>query len=112
MPADISPFDFLHLIMHRLGALIMWLAFAVFHLGLAVAALAALWFWQVSPADAAQGASAAFQRFHGATLLAVAGTLGVSGAALLWGYVTLWRRGYAKVVTPYLFQDVDRVTAA
>lgn len=90
------------LLLTRLGIVVMWLAFALFHLTLAVISLALLWWWQVPPS-----------RF--AELLAVVpaslsvqwlGILGCSAATLLVLYVLAWRRLYAKLTVPFFFRGV------
>lgn len=84
---------------------VMWLTFAVFHLTLFVVALVALWWLQIPPETLVERFVSFAQSLH----VAVAGLFGLSVATILALWVKLWRRVYGKVITPYLFRDVDEV---
>jgi len=105
-----EPFDYLHSLLKRLALVVMWLAFAVFHLALLACALAAAWFWQISPETASEFATSLFQQWRGASFLGILGFLGFSGGLALYWYVRMWRKIYGALVTPFLFRDIDRQT--
>ena len=102
---NISTFDYLHTLLVRLSMVVMWLTFFVFHLTLFVLAVVALW-WLRIPLETPVEQLASFAQSLPAAL---AGLFGLSALTVLGLWVTLRRRVYGKVVTPYLFRDiVDR----
>lgn len=103
MLAQLSPIDFVYLLVRRLAVLVMWLTFAVFHLALFVIALVALCALQIPPQTLVEQFVAFAQSLHAA----VAGLFGLSVLTILVLWVKLWRRVYGKLITPYLFRDVD-----
>lgn len=103
--AQISHIALLSSLLQRLAMVVMWLTFAVFHLTLFVLALLALWALQIPPQLLVEQSLECARSLHAA----VAGVLGLSAATILVLWVKLWRKGYAKLITPYLFRDVDEV---
>lgn len=103
----VEPFDFLRSLLMRLSLIVMWLAFAVFHLTLAMLLLAAAWAWEVSPATIEATATSLLQRWRDTNLAAVVGFLGASGGLALYWYVKAWKRLYSAFAVPFLFKDID-----
>lgn len=105
--AGISKLDTVHSLLMRLALVVMWLAFAAFHLTPLSLFLAAAWFWQFGPEAVSAGATDLFRRTHGPMLLAILGLLGVSGLTALYRYTRVWRKFYSAFVTPFLFKDIN-----
>ena len=91
----------------ELGLVVMWLIFAVSHLALIVLALAALWLWQVTPADVAELAAQVTEGTSQQYVLATAGFLGLSGIAALRWYARAWRRLIGPRFAAHLTRKVD-----
>ena len=90
------------LLFTRLSKFVMWLTLALFHLTLAVLALALLWWWQVQPSQLA----GSLVSIPASLTVQWIGLLGCSAATLLFLYVRLWRKAYSKIATPYFFRGV------
>ena len=103
--AQLSTIDFVYLIVQRLALVVMWLTFAVFHLALFVIVLIVLWSLQIPPQTLVEQ----FVSFAQSRHAAVVGLLGISAATILVLWVKLWRIVYGKLITPYLFRDVNEV---
>lgn len=95
---DSTEFNFL--LLAGVARVVMWLAFAVFHLILAVSALFLLWWWQVPPSQFL-GFLASIPDDKHVQWIALAGC---SGASILALYCWCWKRIYTKLTTPYIFR--------
>ncbi|HYS88531.1 MAG TPA: hypothetical protein VEN78_26540 [Bradyrhizobium sp.] len=100
---NISTFDILRALLLRLSMVVMWLTFFVFHLTLFVLAVVALWWLRIPPETLVEQLASFAQSLSAA----LAGLVGLSALTILGLWVKLWRRVYGKVVTPYLFRDID-----
>jgi len=85
----------------RLSVHVMWLTFAVFHLSLVVAGLFLLWWYQLSPEQVATFLVSELD----SSSARVFGWFGISVATLLFLYVRLWRKLYARMTMRYFFSD-------
>lgn len=92
-------------IISRLGTLVMWLAFIVFHEGLFLAAFFALWITETTPVQIIAAAKAAFHLLLAPTTGTILRLVGISSlVAVLGVYVWLWRRIFAWSTSRFLFR--------
>lgn len=100
---EMHQFDYLFSLLQRMSLVIMWLTFFVFHLTLFVIALVVLWLLQIPPQTLVEQ----FAQFARSLHVAIAGLFGITAATILGLWVKLWTKIYGKVVTPYLFREID-----
>ena len=93
-------------ILRRMGVLVMWLWFIVFHLAISQAVLIAAWYYEAGPQHLAATIAAFYQWSPAATILGIVGILGLSGWVITKFYVRLWRRAYSAATTPFLFREL------
>ena len=101
---SIDPLSLLHSLLLRVSLLLMWTIFAVFHLGLALTGFFLIWITGETPATL----SAAFLNTIQSTAVSVLGLLGMSLVGILTLYIQLWRMAYRALVTPFIFNDINR----
>jgi uncharacterized membrane protein len=81
---------------------VMWLTFAVFHLALAVIALALIWWYHVSP----ERIAAFLASMPESLTVQWLGLGGISATAVFFLYVKVWRRCFARVLSKSLFRPL------
>lgn len=92
---------------YKLLDIVRWLIFVTFHLVLVVLCLALLWMFQISPRDVSEWVRLALRTETAQGAAAVIGFAGLSGLALLMGYVRLWRRVFSSITAKYLMRGLE-----
>ena len=87
----------------KLARVLVWVVFVTAHLSLVVAALALLWWFQVSPSAIQASVAQFFQSSSGSTIAQTVAFLGLSGGAVLWAYAKAWRWLLHKLLSAFLF---------
>ena len=107
MSARIDPFAALHSVLARIGALLMWTHFVIFHIILIVAFLLYAWATKIDPAWISAQIKAVYLQWHLTTFVAIPAAFGVSIPLVLACYIWAWRRVYRALVLPYIFKDIQ-----
>jgi hypothetical protein len=92
----------------RVGRLVMWISFMLFHVIIFVVAFFWLWITETTPAQLIAQTKATLHLLLDPTTGAVLRYLGVSSlVAVAVAYVWLWRKIYSRLVTPFIFRPVN-----
>jgi len=100
--------DMLMVLITRLGKLVMWIVFMLFHLGLFVAAFFWLWITETTPTYLIAQTKGLLHLLLDPTTGAVLRYLGIASVPVVVGaYIWAWRKAYSRLVTPFLFRPIN-----
>lgn len=97
--------DYLMGKIYRVFHLLKWTIFCVFHLIVLVALLFVLWAFQIQPHQVLEALRSFSQALHLTSVFSWLGFFGISGGALIYFYVKIWNKIFAKWSTSFMFKE-------